>query len=414
MNDGNNQSNQNNNKSLITGLLIGLVTGLCLSVFAWSIYSMTRPLAKEGFSYTSDESESVSWNAVESKLAQIQRIIEVYYKDDFDEEDLVEGMYAGYVNALGDPYSVYYTEEEYGEMLESSSGIYYGVGAYLSEDAETGAVYVIRPIKGTPADEAGILAGDYIVEIDGEDVTGADSTLVASKIRGPEGTEVEVKVEREGEEDLLTFHLTRRQIETPTVEYEMKEDGIGYIQIAEFDDITVSQFETAVDSLMADGMESLILDLRDNPGGNLDTVVKIADMLLPKGLVVYTEDKNGERTEFESDASQRFEVPMVVLINGNSASAAEILAGSIKDYEIGTLMGTTSFGKGIVQQVLPLGDGTGIKVTISKYFTPKGNDIHEIGIKPDVEVELDVDAYKKDRTDNQLNEAIKMLQKQTE
>lgn len=406
----NEKPNQNNNKSLITGLLIGLVTGLCLSVFAWSIYTITRPRTSQGFSYINSDSGTVSWNAVEDKLSQIQRVIDTYYKNKFEEEDLVEGLYAGYVSGLGDPYSVYYTEEEFGEMLESSSGVYCGVGAYLNQDAETGMVCIVKPIKGTPAEEAGILPGDLIVEVDGKDVTKEDTTLVSSKIRGPEGTKVEIKVRREGESELVTFHLTRAEIETPTVEYEMKEDQIGYISILEFDDITLTQFETAAEELTDAGMKSLVLDLRGNPGGNLDTVVEIADLLLPKGLVVYTEDKSGTRTEFSSDQSQMIDLPMVVLIDGNSASASEILAGAIKDYEAGTLLGTTTYGKGVVQQVLPLGDGTGIKVTISKYYTPKGNDIDGIGIEPDVELEFDGDAYEKDETDNQLNKALEMLE----
>lgn len=411
MNDTNNQTN-NSNKTLVIGLLIGLVTGICLSIFAWSIYTMTKPRTSAGLSYISNESGTVSWNAVEDKLTQMQRVIDAYYKNEYSEEDLVEGLYAGYMSGLGDPYSVYYTKEEFGEMLESSSGIYYGVGAYLNQDAETGMVRILRPIKGTPAEEAGIKSGDLIVEVDGEDVSKEDTTLVSSKIRGPEGTEVEIKMKREGESELLTFHLVRTEIETPTIEYEMKEDHIGYLSILEFDDITLPQFEEAINALTAEGMESLILDLRGNPGGNLDTVVKIADLLLPKGLVVYTEDKNGARTEFTSDASQVVEMPLVVLIDGNSASAAEILAGSIKDYKIGTLLGTTTYGKGVVQQVIPLGDGTGVKVTISKYFTPNGNDIDGIGIEPDVELEFDMDAYEQDETaDNQLDKAIEMLKK---
>ncbi|HKM22802.1 MAG TPA: S41 family peptidase [Lachnospiraceae bacterium] len=411
MNDTNNQTN-NSNKTLVIGLLIGLVTGICLSIFAWSIYTMTKPRTSAGLSYISNESGTVSWNAVEDKLTQMQRVIDAYYKNEYSEEDLVEGLYAGYMSGLGDPYSVYYTKEEFGEMLESSSGIYYGVGAYLNQDAETGMVRILRPIKGTPAEEAGIKSGDLIVEVDGEDVSKEDTTLVSSKIRGPEGTEVEIKMKREGESELLTFHLVRTEIETPTIEYEMKEDHIGYLSILEFDDITLPQFEEAINALTAEGMESLILDLRGNPGGNLDTVVKIADLLLPKGLVVYTEDKNGARTEFTSDASQVVEMPLVVLIDGNSASAAEILAGSIQDYKIGTLLGTTTYGKGVVQQVIPLGDGTGVKVTISKYFTPNGNDIDGIGIEPDVELEFDMDAYEQDETaDNQLDKAIEMLKK---
>jgi carboxyl-terminal processing protease len=395
------------NRSLLIGLLIGLVTGIALSVLGWSFYTLASPQEAD-FSYTTDTGE-IKWSAVEEKLSKIKKMIDTYYKDEVVEEDLVEGLYAGYVSGLGDPYSTYYTKEEYDQMVESSEGTYFGVGMYLQENEDTGAILVIKPIPDSPAEEAGILAGDVIMEVDGEDISKDDVTIVATKIRGPEGTQVEVTIWREGESGPLTFSLERREIETPTVDYEMKEGNIGYISIMEFDDITVPQFEQAVNALLEEGMESVVLDLRDNPGGNLDTVVEIADMLLPEGLVVYTEDKYGIKKEFETDAAQVFQLPMVVLVNGNSASAAEILAGSIKDYEAGTLLGTTTFGKGIVQQVIPLGDGTGVKVTISKYFTPKGNDIHGVGIKPDVEMEFDVEAYKENKEDNQLEAAIDLM-----
>ncbi len=395
------------NRSLLIGLVMGLVTGIALSVLGWSFYTLASPREAD-FSYTTDTGE-INWSAVEEKLSKIKKMIDTYYKDEVVEEDLVEGLYAGYVSGLGDPYSTYYTKEEYDQMVESSEGTYFGVGMYLQENEDTGAILVIKPIPDSPAEEAGILAGDVIVEVDGEDISKDDVTIVATKIRGPEGTQVEVTIGREGESELLTFSLERREIETPTVDYEMKEGNVGYISIMEFDDITVPQFEEAVKALLEEGMESVVLDLRDNPGGNLSTVVEIADMLLPEGLVVYTEDKYGIRKEFETDAAQVFQLPMVVLVNGNSASAAEILAGSIKDFETGTLLGTTTFGKGIVQQVIPLGDGTGVKVTISKYFTPKGNDIHGVGIEPDVEMEFDVEAYKENKEDNQLEAAIDLM-----
>ena len=250
------------------------------------------------------------------------------------------------------------------------------------------------------------------VKVDDKDVTGEDVTTVAARVRGPENTSVTVEVKRAGEKEPIVFELVRREIETPTVVHEVMDDQIGYIAILEFDDITLTQFDTALQELQDWGMTSLVLDLRDNPGGNLDTVVKIADEFLPKGLIVYTEDKYGVKKEFSSDEAHSLGLPMAVLINENSASAAEILAGAIKDYEAGTLVGTTTFGKGIVQQVLPLGDGTGIKVTTSKYFTPNGNDIHGIGIAPDIELEFDEEAFEKDENaDNQLDKAIELLTK---
>ena len=294
--------------------------------------------------------------------------------------------------------------------MESSSGVYCGIGAYLLQDGDS--VAVMRPIPGSPAEEAGMQAGDKFVKVDGKDVSSEDVSTIAARVRGPENTSVTVEVERPGEKDTLVFELERREIETPTVVHEMMDDQIGYIAILEFDDITKVQFDTALQELQDGGMTSLVLDLRDNPGGNLDTVVEIADEILPEGLVVYTEDKYGTRKEYTTDAQHSLELPMAVLINENSASAAEILAGAIQDYQAGTLIGTTTFGKGIVQQVLPLGDGTGIKVTTSKYFTPNGNDIHGIGIAPDIELEFDEEAFEKDENaDNQLDKAVELLTK---
>ncbi len=400
------ENKMKNNKNLLIGLLIGLVTGISLSVLAWCIFTIAAPRSQR--SGVSADGSAIEWDAVDSKLEKIKRTIDVYYKDEIDQQQLVDGIYKGFVAGLGDPYSTYYTKEEYDELMESSSGVYYGIGAYLQQNENS--VAVMRPIPNSPAEEAGILAGDIFTEVDGESVSGEDVTTIAAKVRGPEDTSVTVTVKREGEKKPLIFELVRRKIETPTVEHEMMDGGIGYIAILEFDDITLLQFEEALQELKDENMTALVLDLRDNPGGNLDIVVKIADDLLQEGLVVYTEDKYGTRQDFTSDAAHSVDLPMAVLINENSASAAEILAGAIKDYQAGTLIGTTTFGKGIVQQVLPLGDGTGIKVTTSKYFTPKGNDIHGIGIEPDVELEFDEDAYEKDENaDNQLDKAVELL-----
>lgn len=396
-----------NNKNLFLGLLIGLVTGISLCIFAWSLLTILSPTSARR---SASSNGLIDWSVVDEKLDTIKRTIDVYYKDEIVDEDLVDGIYKGFVDGLGDPYSVYYTKEEYDELMESSSGVYCGIGAYLLQDGDS--VAVMRPIPGSPAEEAGMQAGDKFVKVDGKDVSSEDVSTIAARVRGPENTSVTVEVERPGEKDTLVFELERREIETPTVVHEMMDDQIGYIAILEFDDITKVQFDTALQELQDGGMTSLVLDLRDNPGGNLDTVVEIADEILPEGLVVYTEDKYGTRKEYTTDAQHSLELPMAVLINENSASAAEILAGAIQDYQAGTLIGTTTFGKGIVQQVLPLGDGTGIKVTTSKYFTPNGNDIHGIGIAPDIELEFDEEAFEKDENaDNQLDKAVELLTK---
>lgn len=346
------------------------------------------------------------------KSDMLYSIIRNKYIDEVEPEQVRDGIYKGIMESLGDPYSVYYTKEEFDDMMESSSGVYYGIGAYLQQDTDTMLIKIVRPIPGTPAEEVGLMPEDIVMEVNGEDITGQDINVVVSQIRGEEGTTVDLGIARSGEEDLLHFTVERRRVESITVESEMLEDNIGYIAIAEFEDVTKGQFNTEFDKLNEEGMEALILDLRDNPGGYVDVAVDIADRLLPEGLVVYTLDKYGNKDEYKSDAENYFDKPLIVLVNGNSASASEILSGAIKDYKAGKLLGTTTFGKGIVQEVLPIGDGSGAKITESKYYTPSGNNIHEIGIEPDVELELDVEAYLEDGMDNQKNEAIKILKEE--
>ena len=245
------------------------------------------------------------------------------------------------------------------------------------------------------------------------EVTGVDLTMVVSQIKGEENTQVTISVVREGEEDYLELQVERRTIEIRTVSSAMLEDRIGYISITSFDDVTTDQFIKALDELEAQGMDGLIVDLRDNGGGLVSSVCAILDRLLPEGLIVYTEDKYGNREEEHSDAEHYFDKPLAVLVNGNSASASEIFAGAIKDYGIGTLVGTKTYGKGIVQKIYPLQDGTAVKLTVSKYYTPKGNNIHEIGIEPDVEIDLE-ESLKKEAVvplekDNQLQKAKELV-----
>lgn len=254
-------------------------------------------------------------------------------------------------------------------------------------------------------------AEDLIYKVDGQEAYGMTLSEAVALIKGEEGTEVKLTIIRDGEPDYLEFSVMRRKVESPTVEYEMLEDKTAYIQITEFDDVTVEQFADAMDKAVIQEMESLILDLRGNPGGSLSAVVEIAEMLLPEGLIVYTEDKEGKRTEYKCDGRHEIEVPMVVLIDGNSASASEILAGAIQDYGVGTLVGTTTYGKGIVQQIFSLKDDSAVKITISSYFTPKGRNIHGIGIEPDVVCEFDSKAYyaEENAYDNQLEKAKELL-----
>lgn len=387
-------------KGLMTGLFLAVIM-LCLILLGSEAYRLTTGKSSPRYGLLNQD--------VKDKVSLIEKTIEGYYLNDVNVVSMENGIYKGIAESLGDPYSTYYDKEEFELLMESSSGVFYGVGMYLSQDPDTMQITVVRPIADSPALEAGIESEDILIKVDGEDITGMQLSDVVARVKGLDGTKVKLTMIRDGKE--LGFEVMRRKIESETVSYEMKEDNIGYIMIAEFDDVTYQQFKDALADLTDQGMESLIIDLRGNPGGNLDTVVDIADLLLPEGMIVYTEDKYGNRDEYKCDGTHQFTKPLVLLVDGNSASAAEILSGAIKDYGIGTLVGTTTFGKGIVQRIVPLGDGTALKLTVSKYYTPKGQNIHGIGIAPDIEVTFDSDAYRRDRTDNQLNKALEILQK---
>lgn len=405
-----------NKKSFLGGIVTGvLVAALILSgVFmgrsAWNLYQASR--AQEAAAQSAGEntkSDTVANQQTMEKLKLLEDTIGKYYLESVDEQTLEKGVYDGLVKALGDPYSVYYSAEELKELQDKTEGIYYGIGAYIGIDADTSLPRLTGIIEGTPAQESGLRAEDLLYKVDGEEVQGLELTQVVSKVKGEEGTTVHLTIIREGESDYLEIDVVRRKVESPTVNQKMLDNNIGYIQITEFDTVTLDQFTEALAVCRGSGMKGLILDLRGNPGGNLNTVCDIARELLPKGLIVYTEDKNGKRTEYTCDGTNQIKEPLVVLVDSGSASASEILAGAIKDYGIGTLVGTTTFGKGIVQRIISLSDGSAVKLTVSNYYTPNGNNIHKIGIAPDIEEKFDGEAYYNDGVDNQLNKAIEIM-----
>ena len=405
-------------RSFAGGLIAGIVLTLFLGFGYFAGTQLYRAFqAQRGAvsaSGDSQEETSVANPATMQKIGVLEEMIGEYYLEDAEEPALEQGVYKGMIEALGDPYSTYYSQEELEDLQNKTQGIYYGIGARVGIDADTQLPRIASVIEGTPAQEAGLMAGDLLYEVDGTSVQGMDLNSAVALVKGDEGTIVHLTVIREGEADYLEFDVERRKLENETVTYEMLEDGIGYIQIQEFDDVTVDQFEEALTACRSEGMQGLVLDLWGNPGGNLSTVCEIARMMLPEGLIVYTEDKNGEREEYTCDGTRQLEMPLVVLVDANSASASEILAGAIKDYGIGTLVGTTTFGKGIVQRIMKLSDGSAVKLTVSKYYTPKGNNIHEIGISPDVEVPFESEPYLEDGTDNQLNRAVEVLKEKME
>ena len=405
-----NENEKDDNRSFWRGLAVGLASSCAILLVVFGsvkIYQTYRVYGRLA-SGSSAETESVANEKTTEKLGVLENTIKQYFWQDVDESTLEEGVYKGLLESLDDPYSVYYTHDELVQLQQQTEGIYYGIGSYISQDNEMGYVSVSKIIKNTPAEASGLQQDDYIYKVDGEDMQGKDSSYVVSKIKGEAGTKVTITVVREGATDPIDIEVERQKIESPTVEYQMLDNDMAYIQITEFDLVTTEQFEEAYKQAQADGMKGLILDLRSNPGGNLSTVCDIARMILPKGLIVYTEDKYGKREEYTCDGANQIKVPLVVLTNGYSASASEILAGAVKDYGIGTLVGTTTYGKGIVQKVINLSDGSAVKLTVSNYFTPNGNNIHKIGIEPDVEVEFDAEQYK-NGVDNQLEKAKEVL-----
>ena len=394
----------------LIGLMVGIAATLLIVGISFLGFRLQAVMGQQSQPVLSENS-FVDEKLV-SKLQLLEEYIDkLYFLDEVSDEDLQTGIYRGLLNALNDPYSVYYSAEELNSFMQQTEGTYYGIGAYMTQDTDTGLPLVTGLIPGTPAEAGGLRADDLIYEVNGESVYGMTLEQAIALIKGPEGTEVTLTIIRENADDFVELILTRAKVETPTVTLTMLENNMAYIQIQEFDSVSVDQFAEALAVARGSDMEGLILDLRGNPGGSLDAVVDMCRMILPKGMIVYTENKNGKRVEYTCDGKKELEVPLVVLTDGNSASAAEIMAGAIKDYGLGTLVGTTTFGKGIVQQVVKLMDGSAVKLTISAYYTPNGNNIHGIGIEPDVECPFDGEAYygSEDHPDNQLEKAKEVL-----
>ena len=400
------------------GFWKGMLLGVLLSTFVAGVFCALflawKMLGIQAISVQKPGQTTIVSTETLQKMQTLEEVIETYYYgEEITDEDLQNGVYEGIVAALDDPYSEYYSKEELEEALNSNQGISFGIGAYISMNQQMQLAMIAGVMEESPAEGAGLREGDIIYQVDGESTQGLSLSQVVSRVKGPEDTTVHLTIYREGEPDYLEVDIVRaKMIEAETVQYGMVEDadGIGYLQITEFDEITVDQYTEAMAELNAYDMKGLILDLRSNPGGDLDAVVEISRKILPEGLILYTEDKEGKRKEYTCDGSRELQIPLVVLVNEYSASASEILAGAIQDYNKGTLIGTTTYGKGIVQRIHSLDDGTAIKLTVSAYFTPAGRNIHGVGIEPDIELEYDYDAYEADGTDNQVEKAIEVLE----
>lgn len=349
-----------------------------------------------------------------AKINKIENLIDQYYLFDIDKNKQQEGAVEGYVKALGDPYSEFLTKEEMDSLNQQTEGEYAGIGIVVTP-SETGAITVVSAIKGSPAFEKGIKKDDIILKINGKDYNASQMNDAVKVMKGKPNTDVKLTIARMENKTSKIFdvNITRRMISLTTVNSQ-KIGDIGYINITQFDRKTDKEFIKQYENLKKQNVKSIVLDLRNNPGGLLDSTVKIADYLLPQGVIVKTVDKNKKEDVQKSDSSEQ-NLAMVVLVNGSSASASEILTGALKDYKKATIVGEKTFGKGIVQTIIPMEKGEGLKLTISEYFSPNGNKIHKQGVKPDVEIKLDekakgigVDFMNED---NQLQKALEILNK---
>lgn len=397
-----------------SGMIIGAVSAfmavilLILSVAAVCIAKGYIHIGVNGDVYIQSDAVTDSdgiGSEVEGKLNAIDSVLESFYFGDVDDETAKDNIYKAYLSSYGDKYTMYYTADEYKALKESTNGKFYGIGAVCQLSGE-GGVLLVDVYDNGAGYQAGLRSGDRVVNVDGRDITGMELSSAVALIKGDKGTSVTLEVIRGTER--LTFSAVRDAVEAKTVSYTLLDNNIGYLSISQFEEVTTKQFKAAVEDLQSQGMKGLVIDIRNNPGGLLDTVVGMLKYMLPDGLIVYTEDKQGNRKEYKGQDNDEFNLPLAVIVNGNSASASEIFAGAIQDYGKGTIIGTQTYGKGIVQTVKPLTDGSAIKFTIAKYFTPKGQDIHGKGVTPDMAVEYDTDAD----VDTQLDAAIKNVEAQ--
>ena len=332
----------------------------------------------------------------------LKKIIDQKYLGEINEQELYEGAIKGYISALNDKYSSYYTKEEIEELKVSLLGNYVGVGAYLQEDTTSNVIKVLLPIEGSPAKEAGIQVGDIITKVNGVEYTGKELTQASAAMKGEEGTTVELEILRNGEKK--TFTITRRSIKVYHIASEVIEDDVGYMYIQTFDEGCADEFKQKYNELKQKNIKSLVIDLRNNGGGIVDEALEILDCILEKNKVMLiTVDKNGNEETSKSKSNPVVDVPIVVLVNGQTASASEIMAGALKDYNKAKIVGEKTYGKGVIQELMYLTNGSALKLTTNEYYTPNRNKINEIGITPDYEVELS------DETDTQLKKAIELL-----
>ena len=401
-----------------TNYFMGLISGMALVVVAWVVFSpgfnIPLPINAPGAGSGISAQGGLDMVAIGEKLNHIYQIIEQNYIGEFDLELALDMMFTGFVYAAGDPYTVYMNPENFTAFMEDTDGNFVGIGVSVNVDTTDNTILVISPFDGSPAAAAGVLPGDKIIRVDGIPVFGNTLREAITMIRGEIGTEVVITILRESNNTTFDLTIVRETINVETVRYQVFAGNIGYIRISQFDRLTYDQFRVAYEDLMSQGVGSLIIDVRNNPGGLLTSVNRIANMIVPEGIIMYIEDAQGNRQYIPSN-SDHIEIPLIVLVNGNSASASEVLSGAVRDTGVGELLGTTTFGKGLVQSVFNLSDGAAVKVTIARYYTPAGISIHGDGIIPDHYVEMPQELTNTlsslaPEMDIQLQEAIRILQ----
>ncbi len=392
-------------KIVMLVILVAFVTFLLTSI------GMYQYFTNDGFG-KSLVAESKENEEIVDTLDRYRKIIDKYYLGDVNEEDLKEGAIKGYVAGLGDEYTEYISKEDMADYMADTTGNFVGVGIYMVQDTDANRIMVLSPIKGGPAERAGIQPGDYITAVDGVNYSGDQMTEASNKIKGEEGTTVKLEVLRGNE--TLNFELTRENIRTNPVEGEVLEGNIGYIEFSSFDEGTADEFKAKFEELQNQGITSLIIDLRNNGGGIVDEALQIANYILDKdSVILYEVDKNNNEEVEKTTDDPIINMPIVLLTNENTASSSEILAGALKDHGKATIVGTKTYGKGVIQQLLTLPDGSGLKITSEKYLTPNRTEINKIGIEPDENVELPdtvTNVLNVERSqDTQLQKAIEVL-----